>query len=70
MSFSKVTNINEDYTYSASTAVQAQADLQNLKNYLIKDGIEKPGVLRLVKNWDGSIQLKRRQFYQFWNIGK
>ena len=47
----------------------ASKELEALRNYCFNPlGKEKRGSLRLVKNWDGSIQLKRRQWYQFWNF--
>ena len=47
----------------------ASKDLEALKNYCFDPSAPfKGGTLRLVKNSDGSIQLKRRQWYQFWNF--
>ena len=47
----------------------ASKDLAALRNYCFDPSAPlKGGTLRLVKNWDGSIQLKRRQWYQFWNF--
>jgi len=60
-------NINpNDFTISESA--NAENELQELSNhYSLRDGTLKPGTLRLVKNWDGTIQLKRTQWYHFWN---
>ncbi|MCF7729582.1 MAG: protein kinase [Chthoniobacterales bacterium] len=60
-------NINSnDFKFSGdSTAVQKLQELSN--HYSLRDGTLKPGTLRLVKNWDGTIQLKRTQWYHFWN---
>ncbi len=47
----------------------ASKELAALRNYCFDPSVPlKGGTLRLVKNWDGSIQLKRRQWYQFWNF--
>ncbi len=47
----------------------ASKELEALKNYCFDPSAPfKGGTLRLVKNSDGSIQLKRRQWYQFWNF--
>ena len=47
----------------------ASKELEALRNYCFDPSVPlKGGTLRLVKNSDGSIQLKRRQWYQFWNF--
>jgi len=47
----------------------ASKELEALRNYCFDPSVPlKGGTLRLVKNWDGSIHLKRRQWYQFWNF--
>jgi len=56
-----------DNTRASETS--ASKDLAALNKYCFDPSVPlKGGTLRLVKNWDGSIQLKRRQWYQFWNF--
>ena len=64
-------NINlKDFTLSesanATEGLKKLSDHYNIKNRYQNQGL-KPGTLRLVKNWDGTIQLKRTQWYHFWN---
>ena len=57
-----------DANFAIREGADAGKGLQELSNhYSLRDGTLKPGTLRLVKNWDGTIQLKRTQWYHFWN---
>ena len=64
------------FTYKPSaTASDAEKVLaecnqrfEELNQWIAPEGKIKPGTLRLVKNWDGTMELKRRQWYQFWNF--
>ncbi|MDH4470104.1 MAG: protein kinase [Verrucomicrobiae bacterium] len=57
-----------DKNFEIIESADAEKGLQELsKHYSLRDGTLKPGTLRLVKNWDGTIQLKRTQWYHFWN---
>ena len=63
----------KSFTYqppAASAEVLGAVDkeLQALAKWIAPNGNIKPGTLRLMKNWDGTMELKRRQWYQFWNF--